>query len=160
MVSVCHRWVQGLCDLPSGVSPEADIVLLSLPKLSYTPPQPEILIVRNGFHFNHYELPKKKSNGEEIKERKSKTVQFVKSKLSEGIRLSKTNLVEAYLSELNMTRSQARTTVEQLIAEHKLEHTPLPKDECQGSRTTYLTPPESDDDSEEWPEIEVPEDDF
>ena len=143
--------------LPMSMDANSEFVVMAMPKLSYTKHQSEIFIERDGWDFSYAHPAPQISKEKQTRQHKDQMIRFVTSQLALDIRLTKSRIVEGYLSEIDMTSREAKEVITQLIAEGRLVEKPLPKYERQGSRKTYLapTPPERKDDLSECSQDEV-----
>lgn len=145
MTSVLQKWTPEGRDNrqpPAGCThgPGVTITILSRPKLSYSPDQPLIWIRREGFAFEYfYEAPPQAP--EVIRAAKADQIErFIVAQLElDPPRRYSPRSLEAMADTVNMTRSQVRAAIEELRVSGRIVDAPLPKDQCQGSRKTYLS---------------------
>lgn len=111
-------------------------MVLARPKLSYAPPQPDILISRRGYTFTHtsrFEV----SKAETLAAHCDQIVRFLESELAEDRRHTQNSLA-AQAGILNMSRDAVRDAVHTLLARNRVEQVLLPG--VQRGPRTYLRP--------------------
>ncbi|MFT7660034.1 MAG: RecA-family ATPase [Gammaproteobacteria bacterium] len=139
MVNVLHPWDKSMGALPLGIDASSeDVLMLMQPKLSYTKPQPDLFIVRDGWSYKSYRRPPPVSTEILLKEQKAQIVRFLESKIKSDVKLTKGAIETGYLDDLNMSRSDFRKGLAQLMTEGTLVERTLPRSEKQGGRTKYL----------------------
>jgi RecA-family ATPase len=141
MVSVLTRVLDDSDTPPKTLKTEPDYVVFKLhrPKLSYTPPQPAVWISRAGYRFDFSaELPALPPAAQKAADA-HQVLRFLASELSEGRRYTQ-RAIEDCRDELGMGRDQIRRAITEAQVAGKLKAEPLPPDERQGSRTTFLCP--------------------
>lgn len=139
MVAVLQSWQPGDDRKPPAgciFTPGSSITILARPKLSYAAPQPLIWIRRTGWKFEHFvETPV--SEEEQERALLDQVEQLINSQVGMGHKHSK-NSLEADAPK-GISRATLRKAVDQLIVRGRVLEVPLPPDECQGGRKTYLT---------------------
>lgn len=143
MTVVMQKWEEG-SDLrpPPGCKPEpsASITVLARPKLSYAPPNlPNIWIKRAGFAFEHFvEL---RLTPEQAASAKAEQLErFLISQFRAGRYWTKRNLEDTARAEVSMTKAELRRAVTELEVAGRIKAMPLPPEQRQGSRTSFLCP--------------------
>ncbi len=129
---------------PPGLRPllkdGGQLLELSLPKLSYCPPQRPILIARHGWEIAWAEKP---TDEETVQERahadELAALRFIQAQLDEGKKHSKTSAREQH--ELaGLPKHRLSAAIERLLADGHLQPRKLPEHECHARRTHYLHP--------------------
>lgn len=140
MVAVMQAWSpETRIKLPQGCKADSDssITVLARPKLSYAKGNlPSIFIRRTGWAFEHF-TEVFFSEEETQQAVKDQVLRFLKSQEAEDVLHSK-NSLETNATKMSLTREGLRGATSQLIAEGKLIEKRLPKERCQGGKTTYL----------------------
>ncbi len=113
---------------------------LSLPKLSYCPPQAPILIARNGWEIAWDEKPSENQAKEErAKADELAALKFLSDALKQGQKHTIASAKEQY--ELSgVPRNRLRAAIERLLADGRLQLRDLPEHERRGRRKQYLHP--------------------
>ena len=113
---------------------------LSLPKLSYCPPQRPILIARHGWEIAWAERPdENQAKLERAQADELAALRFLSESLARGQRHTKTSAKEQYqLSSLPRDRLVA--AIGRLMADGRVMLRELPEHERRGGRTHYLQP--------------------
>ncbi|WP_295450604.1 DnaB-like helicase N-terminal domain-containing protein [uncultured Thiodictyon sp.] len=127
---------------PMGCHPgtNSSITIMARAKLSYAPPNlPRIWIKRTGFCFEHFtELPPDPPEVLQIRQA-NQLERFLRSELDQGRRYTLRDLEEKK-GIISMTRAEIRVAVAELRVSGRIVDDALPRDQCQGSRKTYLCP--------------------
>lgn len=144
MTSVLQAWSPGNgsgLKPPPGCTPhpDASIMILARPKLSYAKPNlPLIWIRRIGWKFETFiDLPKSK---DEIRADNARQLErFLVSELAAGNKHTRTTL-DALYKDIRLTREEGRAALAVLMARGNVVEADLPQEEKQGQRKTYLQP--------------------
>jgi RecA-family ATPase len=109
-------------------------MVLAIPKLSYGPPAPDVLICRKGYAFTH--LIRSESNpAGNLQANCDQVLRAIVNDLERGIRHSKNSLEALGL----MPRADLRGAISTLIARNVIEQADIP-DRRKGGAQTYLRP--------------------
>ncbi len=113
---------------------------LSLPKLSYCPPQRPILIARNGWEIAWAERPDENQAAlERAQADELAALRFIQAQLAEGKKHTIASAKEQY--ELSgVPRNRLRAAIGRLLADGRLQLRDLPEHERRGGRKQYLHP--------------------
>lgn len=112
--------------------------VLARAKLSYTPPQPNIWIRRNGFTFEHFtEQPN--NPDETLKRDADKVEQFIREELTHGRKYT-ANTLDSAVGKLKIPRKRVRSALAHLDVAGRVIVCELPKEERIGQRKAYLKP--------------------
>lgn len=110
---------------------------LARPKMSYCSPTADILIRRDGYFFEPVRSFSLTST-EKANSAANQIWQFLTAQLASGMYHSK-NTLESQVDAVNLSRTQIRAAVDQLIAAQRIEARPLPNAGKNGRRE-YLHP--------------------
>lgn len=91
---------------------------LSLPKLSYSPPQDDILIERNAFLYTDVKAKPKRNGSEEREAHESLVLEFLTEQCRAGVRYSKNQLETC--GELDLSRKELREAITRLCVDGRL----------------------------------------
>lgn len=145
MMSVLQTWTPeatGNRQPPPGCTPapEASIVILARAKLSYAPPNlPLIWLRREGFAFAAF-TEEPKPAPEDLRAMQADQVErFIRAELERERRYTQTTL-EAVAGIMSLTRQTLRQALAELRISGRVIEAPMPKEQCQGGRKTYLCP--------------------
>jgi regulatory protein RepA len=112
-------------------------MLLARPKLSYAPPQPDILISRKGYCFAHTSRLEQ-TKAQELAAHCDQVAQFLTAELAKDSRHTQNSLMAAG-EILDLSQHQVRAAVATLLANGRIEHADMPGKIARGPRT-YLRP--------------------
>jgi len=113
---------------------------LSLPKLSYCPPQQPILIARQGWRLEWAERPSDAEiAAERDREDEAAVLRFIQSALDRGEKHTRRSIEEQH-ERIGIPRNRVRAAVTQLIEQGHLEIRNLPREARRGQRKDYLHP--------------------
>lgn len=112
--------------------------ILSLSKLSYAPPQPNIWIRRRGFAFEHFEESPRQSREQRITTDADRLAEFLVSEYHHNRRYTRRALDDVASGKLGMSRQRLRTALEVLAVNQRIEERDLPENERQGGKKTFL----------------------
>jgi RecA-family ATPase len=145
MMSVLQTWTPeaaGNRQPPPGCTPgpEASLTILARAKLSYAPPNPPLIwIRREGFAFAHF-TEEPKPAPEDLRAAQADQVErFIRAELERERRYTQTTL-EAVAGIMSLTRQTLRQALAELRISGRVIEAPMPKEQCQGGRKTYLCP--------------------
>lgn len=102
------------------LEPDEQGIVYSRPKMTFTPPQSPIYIVRRGYQFRKVR-PITFSADDRRKSLADQLLRFIESELGSGKRYSRNDL-ENLLQTLNMKRTEVREAVTTLEAEGRIRH--------------------------------------
>lgn len=113
---------------------------LSLPKLSYCPPQQPILIARQGWRIEWAEKPSTSEiTAERDREDEAAMLRFIRSALKRGEKHTRRSIEEQH-ERIGLPRNRVRAAVSHLTEQGHLEIRNLPREERRGQRKDYLHP--------------------
>lgn len=124
--------------LPFAVGPDDQVFVLSRPKLSYCPPQPDILIKRSGYCFE-YSVDVKRTEQEKRSDHANQLEAFLVDQLKLKRYHSK-NTLESLAQNLKLTRTELRAALSELAISGRVSEKELPDDLKRGGRKAYLRP--------------------
>jgi RecA-family ATPase len=119
------------------LGPNETGLILARPKMSYTPPQGEILIRRCGYHF---ECIERAIDGKNVRREAnaSRILQLLNREIEAG-RHPTQNVIETLAQDLDLKRNEIRAAIHQLKDDGRVEERDLPTIPQRGSRH-YLYP--------------------
>jgi RecA-family ATPase len=123
------------------LEPDEQGLILARPKLSYTPPQPEIYLVRRGYEFIQVNAIEHDA-GLDLRAQQDQVWRLISTQLKEG-HFHSARTVSALAPQVDLTRQQIRDAVNLLLASGRLEKVKRPNGEGHGEGRFYLNPVES-----------------
>ena len=112
-------------------------MILARPKLSYRPPQPDVLICRKGYSFQAFTRTTR-SKAEEFEAVCDQVLRAIEHELARDRRHTQ-NSITAMASELGLSRDRIRDAVHLLLARGRLEQADV-VDKVQRGARTFLRP--------------------
>ena len=94
-------------------------IVLARPKVSYSPPQENIYIVRRGYHFTHVEVSRRDAMAN-LEATANQVYQLILEELKQGRRHSR-NTLESLSSAARVKRQEIRDAVKFLMAANRIE---------------------------------------
>ncbi|HEY7804171.1 MAG TPA: AAA family ATPase [Orrella sp.] len=110
-------------------------MIMAMPKMSYTSPQADVLVLRRGFKFDFIEPAPAKTPEQVVKDDADKVYAFIESEWEKGGRHSK-NAIEQSTQIVGLTRVRIRSALDHLIAYRRVRLS----DSKKFSKTTHLVP--------------------
>lgn len=145
MTSVLQTWTPdnpGGRQPPQGChpAPEASITILSRAKLSYAPPNlPLIWIRRQGYAFEHFTEEPRPAPEVRRAAQADQVERFIAAELERDRRYTQT-MLEAVAGTLSLTRVELRHALAELRISGRIIEAPMPRNQRQGGRKTFLCP--------------------
>lgn len=116
--------------------PGQNAIKMTRPKLSYCPPQPDIIIRRTGYHFEHVE-PSRRDDATDREAAANQIWQLLVNGLTEQRYYTKANLES--IGAAGLSRTDLRSAIAWLETSGRIETRPWPV-KRHGGATSYLHP--------------------
>jgi hypothetical protein len=120
------------------LGPNESGFVLARAKLSFTPPQPNIWVRRNGYQFQHF-VEQPENPAETMNRDADKVEAFLKQELLHGRKYT-ANTLDSASDKLKLSRKRVRAALSQLDVTGRVIVCALPKEERMGQRKSFLKP--------------------